>query len=242
MAQSLFIVNFSGEYADEDLHGTLIDCSDIEGTSCFCSPEAESEISRRLSSVPGPAVHWIDTGDYHYVSKIFMDQIRTPFNLVLFDRHPDMLPPLFGSDILTCGDWVLKALEDNQMLRRALLVGTDPSLSYQIEGYGGRVETLPSSEAATAGELLSEFAGGLPVYISIDKDVLSPEYARTNWNQGNMTLDELSLGVMSLSGCGKVIGADVCGAITYSKGGGIEDFNINKLTNRALFPLLMSIL
>ena len=51
------------------------------------------------------------------------------------------------------------------------------------------------------------------VYISIDLDVLSPEYARTNWDQGGMTIPDL-LGRLRefRRRCG-IIGVDICGGL-----------------------------
>lgn len=49
------------------------------------------------------------------------------------------------------------------------------------------------------------------IWFSIDKDVLRPEDAGTNWDQGEMPLEALLEGVRRLA-CGKrVLGADLCG-------------------------------
>ena len=58
----------------------------------------------------------------------------------------------------------------------------------------------------------------LPVYISIDKDVLSRKVLRTNWDQGIMTEAELhrELGRFTTDPQIHILGADICGEPTYN--------------------------
>ena len=88
MKPSLLIADFTGMYEAEGFLQVLQDrgvpyrqvrLEDIEGTCCYCDPEAEAEISRRLDLQPGECVRWIDSGDYHYVSKILASREREPF-------------------------------------------------------------------------------------------------------------------------------------------------------------------
>src|SRR5258705_409325 len=51
-----------------------------------------------------------------------------------------------------------------------------------------------------------------PIYLSIDKDVLAREEARTNWDQGVMRFDELEMAVAGLRD--RVIAADVVGDVS----------------------------
>ena len=59
------------------------------------------------------------------------------------------------------------------------------------------------------------FRGGkkenIPVYISIDKDVLRVEDARCNWSQGNMSKEELLEMVSEIYRTRRVLGMDICG-------------------------------
>ena len=69
----------------------------------------------------------------------------------------------------------------------------------------------------------------LPLYLSVDKDVLSPMSAHTTWSQGDMSLEELKACLkMILSyykeNCGELIGMDVCGECD-SKGDGSSERN-----------------
>ena len=49
------------------------------------------------------------------------------------------------------------------------------------------------------------------IYISIDKDALSPTYAATNWDQGSLTIDALKECIASLTTGRKILGVDICG-------------------------------
>ena len=55
----------------------------------------------------------------------------------------------------------------------------------------------------------------LPLYISIDKDVLCPDDAQTTWSQGDMKLTTLLSGVKTVLECakkpGEIVGLDSCG-------------------------------
>ena len=51
------------------------------------------------------------------------------------------------------------------------------------------------------------------VYVSIDLDVLSPAYARTNWDQGEMTISDLLGRLTEIRRKCDVIGVDICGGL-----------------------------
>jgi hypothetical protein len=64
------------------------------------------------------------------------------------------------------------------------------------------------------GDFCASLAEGLPVkqtYISIDKDCLREEYALTNWDQGQISLDELLIMLKVFRQSLDVVGVDVTG-------------------------------
>ena len=191
----------------------IIDCdfSGLEGTCCYCSEQAARQIRQAIQGLPVHAVHKIGTGDYHYISLFWLERLSIPFTLVLFDNHPDDQQTAFGGGLLSCGSWVEEARK------------------------------LPSCQASVwirkADDLvrLPEIAG--PVYLSVDLDVLSPEYARTDWDQGDMDLPTLASAIEGLMADQTVLGADICGGITPGKGGSEADFAINDATTSAICGL-----
>ena len=184
---------------------TLIsDFSSLEGTNCYCSEESAAKIRASLVSLPLRALHLIGTGDYHYLSLFWLERIPEAFDLVLIDHHPDDQTPAFGAQLLSCGSWVADARK-LPALRR----------SFHIKEFSDSLQ-LPSD--------------GFPVYLSIDLDVLSPDYARTDWDQGDMTLGELERVILSVSAEHPILGADLCGGLTEGKGAGEEDIDLNART------------
>ena len=53
------------------------DCTDILGSLYFCSDEAKTELEKRLAHIPVNALHFIDSGDYHYVSLLFLQSHKS---------------------------------------------------------------------------------------------------------------------------------------------------------------------
>ena len=172
MKPSLLIADFTGVYAEEGFLQKLrergvpyrrVGLGDIEGTTCYCDPDAEAEISRRLVPEPGERMRWIDSGDYHYVTKILAAREQAPFTLVLVDNHPDDQAPAFGG-VLSCGSWVRDLREASPMLEEVWTLGPD----HRIRNASGTVD-----RALEAGiDDLLEAVEGKRVYLSIDKDVL----------------------------------------------------------------------
>lgn len=61
-----------------------------------------------------------------------------------------------------------------------------------------------------ATEIAASLAGS-NVYLSIDKDVLSPRYASTDWDQGRLSLTELAALIQKIAASANLVGADICG-------------------------------
>lgn len=200
------ILHLSTLYAEEywaPEGSRQLDLRSLPGTNCYCSPEAEEALRSAIRDLPQGGIHWIDTGDYHYLSKLFMERISEPFVLALYDNHPDDQDDAFGSGLLSCGNWVKAAREG-----------------------------LPSLVADYRNT--PEIPEDLPVYLSIDLDVLSKRYARTDWSQGDMALSRLLSDIGRICAGHRMLGADICGGLTVGKGASAEDFRINSRTRQAL--------
>jgi arginase family enzyme len=237
-------MNFSNVYAEETFYKEKrvlwVNCTDITGVDCFCDNEASVLLAQRMADLSPQGIHFIDSGNYHYVSKFFIDKIPEDFILVLFDHHPDMQPSLF-EDILTCGSWVKVAMDTNPHLKKVVLVGTSDELLEHIESkYLNRIVEFRESrlEDWEAWRKFYAMQFDLPIYISIDKDVLSPEEICTNWDQGKATLEDLKRLLLILLKYNRLIGVDICGECSYSIQG-ILDANLQKddRVNRQLMEL-----
>jgi len=216
VAVQTILINFSGVYDAEGFapqECMSLDCSSMEGVCCYCDAEALSKLRKLLTPLSSNAIHWIDSGDYHYLSLLWLEKITTPFALVLFDNHNDDQQTAFDSSLLSCGSWVNEAKKL-------------PLLKYFYHSKGETNIVVPD---------------GLPVYLSIDKDVLSRQYAITDWDQGEMTLDELATAVKEIAGGHTIIGVDICGELSPAKGAVDNDLKTNARTNRIIQEILLNL-
>lgn len=248
MNNPVIILNFTHAYENMAfLHGDRyrwIDCTHLSGTECYCDAEGEARLREMLAPYPPEGIHLIDSGDYHYVTRLWTDKIHYPFSLVLFDHHPDMQPPLFDS-MLSCGSWVRDMLDNNPYLQKVCIVGASEKLKKETEGYDRRLlyfseQTLKYREA---WHLFSQFYLNTPVYVSVDKDVLVPRYATTNWDQGSLSLSQLESLLLVILRHEKVIGVDICGEIPFCQLADVHESpsvlqGINEKTDEELLKVL----
>ena len=207
------VMNFSGVYKPQTFYKNIqsewLECADISGTNAYCDEEAEQEIQKRMGARDARGVHFIDSGNYHYVSKLWLERVNKPFELIVFDNHTDMQPPMFG-DILSCGSWIKRALETNENLKKVVLIGP-PKSAWEELLDDSRIRFVSREELAACTGEEAVGSGTLPVYVSIDKDVLAVSEAQTNWDQGEMLLERLLEMIQAIRAGRDVIGWDVCG-------------------------------
>lgn len=215
------ILDFTHVYRDEDIKDIdrfrYIDCSDIQETNMYCSKNAYEKIWGRIEPYGIQGIHYIDSGNYHYITKIITDHITEPFGLVMYDHHTDMQIPMVP-EMMSCGDWAGQALSQNKNLRQLVIVGPPESdIEQTLESYSGSQSgrLLTFSAEDLHGDLLENklklIRTDLPLYISIDKDVLGTEYTETNWSQGDMSIYGLErLLSVFLGGQGEEKNSDAC--------------------------------
>ena len=239
MKPELLVADFSGVYEAEgflpylqelSLPVRYVEMGDVEGTVCYCDEAAEAEIRRRLAPGADAGIRWIDSGDFHYVTKILAGFQRAPFVLVLVDNHPDDQEPAFGG-VLSCGSWVKALRESQPMLKAVWTLGPD----HRMRGAG--VDRELDEDIHDLLEALE----GQRVYLSIDKDVLRREESRTDWSQGSYALETLEGWLRRLMKL-NVVAIDLCGELAPAKGAAPEDLRINGETNRYLQELLLECL
>ncbi|WP_044916869.1 hypothetical protein [Butyrivibrio sp. WCE2006] len=195
---------------------------DISGTNCICDEYAYDFIKNKAvhltpSNEYVHKISFFDNGNYHYMSKILIDVMceklssgdELSFDLIVFDHHTDMKWTSYG-EILSCGSWILNTLKDRPELNRVFIVGADEGLVKETQDefpeYDGRVFFLSDISR------LQNYDFG-KVYISVDKDVLSPDEIKTNWDQGNMSITQLqdALNYLNQRFGSDILAIDVCG-------------------------------
>lgn len=245
------ILDFTHVYCDEYIRDIdrfrYIDCSDIEETDMYCSEKAYGEIWSRIAPYGIQGIHYIDSGNYHYITKIITDHIDEPFGLVMYDHHTDMQIPMIKG-MMSCGDWAGQTLSQNKDLSQLVIVGPpEKDIEQAVNSYidaqtgddglsvasydisqdisSGRLVTISCEElrVGVSADKMRRIRDDIPLYISIDKDVLDTEYSETNWSQGDMSISELErLLSVFLGGHGavdktggirqsRIIGVDICG-------------------------------
>ena len=238
-------MNFSGIYKEQQFWQTgeiqrnisWVEVQELPGSNCYCDGDAMETLRQKLEEFDADGIHFIDSGNYHYMSRIWLEKLNTPFRLVVFDNHTDMQPPAFGG-LLSCGGWVAASLEELPLLKEVLLVGPDQEAFDQTEPVLREKVRFLSREKLgemTLEEKVSffeELTAELPTYLSVDKDVLCPEEASTTWSQGEMTLEELCEFVKILLEKQDILG--VCGECDPDA---CEGDHLNDLANRKLLEL-----
>ena len=217
IAWPIIIMNFTGVYDYEAFARNnkfiWLDCRHLFCTEGYCDRGGTLALKRMIADYPAEGDHLIDSGNYHYLTKFWTDKLETPFSLIVFDHHPDMQPPLFDN-ILSCGSWVKDILDHNNNCKKVIIVGASDKLIQAVpKGYERQVRFY-SETTLMHEEGWQDFSSGHingPVYISIDKDVLNPASAATNWDQGSLSLWELEILLAVILQKEQVVGIDICG-------------------------------
>ena len=236
------IMDFTGAYRCQRFAAapdfSWIDCRGINGTDCYCDKEGEAALRKLIAAFSPYGLHFLDSGNYHYMTKLWTDRLREPFSLVLFDHHTDMQPPVFEG-LMSCGGWVKDMLDGNSFLKNVLIAGVPETDAAKVRSE--RVHVISEEDFAVSGcpaePLSSVLPPGVPVYLSVDKDVLSTDSAITNWDQGGMRLEVLTGAISRLMRDRKVIGMDVCGEPDAAAGFHARNSNLNSLVNGRLSEL-----
>lgn len=226
-----------------DLPGArVVDLSDWQEAIRFgCSlrrlRELRSVVEPRLPQHYGTV--FLGSGDYHHLSWPLIERCaaRGPFEVVVFDNHPDNMRFPFG---VHCGSWVRKVALlpcvshvhvlgicsgdvsarhawENYLtpLRRGRLsywtLGVDTRWASRF-GLGGAFRAFDDADALIDRFVEERRGSSTPTYLSIDKDVLSPDVARTNWDQGRLDDGHLMRVIDALAGT--IIGSDITGDIS----------------------------
>lgn len=231
------IFHFDSCYQQQNLSALLpsaaeFDFTEMYGVRGYCDTVSADLLRRQLTYVSPSGIHFLGSGNYHYMSLFFLEKISVPYSLVVFDHHTDMQPSMFG-DLLSCGSWILQALQVCAQIKEVLIIGigeeslkaakettlTTEHFSINIESQKllhCHYQKVPitfikeNAELKTIYSFLSDkrFSS---VFLSIDKDVLSPEEVTTDWDQGCMTLSDLSASCHHLSQSCRILGIDICG-------------------------------
>ncbi len=184
---SFVICSFTGVYEQQNIQegAKLLDLKDLNGCGMYVDEHAEAVLSDLIKPYAPEGLHFLDNGNYHYMTRIFSSFMKESFDLLVFDHHTDDQKPAMEG-LKSCGSWIMDIREENSFLKQTFLI-------QKTEDYRAFV---PS---------------GRPLYVSVDKDVLSEDVLKTNWDQGSMTEEEFFRILDELLKRKELVGLDICG-------------------------------
>ena len=207
------ICNFTDRYKEfdwitssDDLN--VLDFTTLSGCSGYCDEEAGEVIRSAVSKVPLMDTFYLDNGNYHYVSYFRSEMIKEDFDLLLIDHHTDAQEPQFP--LLSCGSWVLWCLKNNVHLKDVYMIGPSEEKMAEIpDDFRRKIHLLDEKDACAEGLPRKDKIRAL--FLSIDLDVLSPEYFTSVWDQGDMSPDTLKHILNMILHEDRICAIDICG-------------------------------
>ena len=178
------------------------------------------------------------SGDFHYLSALWLRRLNEPVVLVSFDNHPDwdVRPPKWG-----CGGWINRAFELANVQHIAIWGCGNFECWWPHNIFANRageregrlevhpwVDHRPMKDRQRRGAILREnwrenfeaFAAnfrGQNIYVTIDLDCVRAEDAVTNWESGRFEVADLEWALAKLQEKSRIIGGDICGAYSQPK-------------------------
>ena len=206
----LYLHNFTKVYNKQNFYKNfeykMFDDSKLSGVRGYMDDEAGKYLLNEIKSEDNLAsIHFLDSGNYHHLSRLYIGLIEKPFNLVVYDNHTDMQFSAFGN-ILSCGSWIADAYENCEYLKRIVIIGANRQYINHCEFKND--ERIIFADSILGGKLTDD---DCPVYLSIDKDVLSENEFNSDWDQGAMSLSVLKEEMKKLIRSSDIIGVDICG-------------------------------
>ena len=232
-------LNLDDAWRDEPFGLPVIDARDWGPKLRFSAPlRLITEFYRKYEAqLTSPFVLY-GSGDFHYLTALWIRRVAQPVILVSFDNHPDwdMRPPKW-----TCGDLVNRALEVPHVQRVAVWGCGNFECWWPHQIFGNRraeragtLEVHPwaddrrMKDRQRRGAILrnnwrehfeqfSKKLDGENVYVTIDLDCLVADQAVTNWESGRFTIADLQWALGKLREFSRIIAGDICGAYSPPK-------------------------
>lgn len=195
------------------------------------------------------ALVFAGSGDFHHVTPVLLaralEGCDAPVTLLHFDNHPDWVRFAAGRH---CGSWVGRAARlpgvakvvtigvcsgdigrrrsqqgDLSLIdegRLELFAWTAPDGGDEVALQGRAWPTISALGEAAFLDRLDRAIDTAAIYVTVDKDVLRPADAVTNWDQGQASLDFVEAAVRRAANGRRLIGADVVGDWSAPRYGG----------------------
>lgn len=188
----------------------IVDLTALSQSNLYCADATFRRIEALLPPDAHRGISLLGNGNHHYAALALIARHTEPFTLVLVDRHTDCAAG-DASEPLSCGSWVRHALHNVATLAHVVLLGPPTASLAEIPAeLRPRITHFPDAATLEPATLLRAIPTDA-VHLSVDKDALALSDARTNWDQGDLTLDQLLPLVSALRREKNLRGADLCG-------------------------------
>jgi hypothetical protein len=190
-----------------------------------------------------PMLNFVGSGDFHHVTLSLLRRIQTPFNLLVLDNHPDWMRGIPFMHCGTWLYHAARLPQVQHVFHVGGNVDFDNGFRWlapwrllrsgkvhvlpSIRGFKGRrwagvphVPLRPDTQTLMDANRLHQLLQPLqrelqrwPLYVSLDKDVMTQHEATVNWDSGQMTMAEVEIMLTMFveAANGKLAGMDVVG-------------------------------
>jgi hypothetical protein len=201
----------------------------------FCAPaQLVEEFYRQIEPQLAPFLIY-GSGDFHYLTALWLRRVSAPVVLISFDNHPDwdIRPPKW-----CCGGWVNRALELAHVEQVSVWGCANFECWWPANLFGNRraehsgklqvhpwADERPLKDRERRGAILRENwreqferfvdrIAGASVYVTVDLDCLNAHEAVTNWENGRFAIVDLTWALRQLHQSTRIIAGDICGAFS----------------------------
>lgn len=188
----------------------IVDLTALPQSNLYCADATFRRIDALLPHDVHRGITLLGNGNHHYAALALIARHTEPFTLVLVDHHTDCAAGDADTP-LSCGSWVRHALHKVATLAHVVLIGPPTASLAEIPAdLRPRITHFPDAATLEPATLLQAIPTDA-IHLSVDKDALAPSEARTNWDQGDLMLDQLLPLVTALRRGKNLLGADLCG-------------------------------
>ena len=201
----------------------------------FCaSARLVEEFYRQIEAQLAPFLVY-GSGDFHYLTALWLRRVSAPVMVISFDNHPDwaITPPRWAA-----GGWINRAIELPHVQRVSVWGCGNFECWWPHQIFGNRraerlgvlevhpwADDRPAKDRQRRGAILGDnwrecyeqFLNRIVrehVYVTIDLDCLRAEDAVTNWESGRFAIADLEWALGRLRDSSRIIGGDICGAFS----------------------------
>lgn len=223
------ILDTDGSVKRQRLHeyfiADTINLSDLrDGLQFYADKRSIKECAKKIKPYASgpPASFLLGSGDFHHLTLLILEQLRTPFVLIVFDNHTDCS---FPYPKYHCGNWIYHAARLTNCKKTILIGATEvPGILNRLISVirGERNLAIMSGEQCNHIDAVDNFTNMIdtvskenyPVYVSIDKDVLGKDESPSDWDNGVTRTSTLTRMLRYLVNNCILTGADITGEMS----------------------------